>query len=69
QVFDSFRDVLKRNARVVFVFPAYRLSDGRLYRKDRKWLEKLGFEVLGKYTDFEERHRVVRDIHVLRFKG
>jgi len=69
QVFDSFRDVLKRNGKVVFVFPAYKLSDGRIYRKDRKWLGKLGFEVLGKYTDFEARHRVVRDIHVLRFKG
>ncbi|USS39820.1 TRM11 family methyltransferase [Thermococcus aggregans] len=69
QVFDSFRNVLKRNGRVVFVFPAYKLSDGRIYRKDRKWLEKLGFEVLAKYTDFEERHKVVRDIHVLRFRG
>jgi len=69
QVFDSFREVLKRNGRVVFVFPAYKLSDGRIYRKDRKWLGKLGFEVLAKYTDFEERHRVVRDIHVLRFRG
>ncbi|ADT83782.1 TRM11 family SAM-dependent methyltransferase [Thermococcus barophilus] len=69
QVFDSFRDVLKRNGRVVFVFPAYKLKDGRIYRKERRWLEKLGFEVLAKYTDFEERHRVVRDIHVLRFKG
>ncbi len=69
QVFDSFSDVLKRKGRVVFVFPAYKLRGGGIYRKDRKWLEKLGFEVLGRYTDFEERHRVVRDIHVIRFRG
>jgi len=68
-VFESFADVLKRNGRVVFVFPAYRLSDGRIYRKERKWLGKLGFEVLGKYTDYEERHRLIRDIHVLRYRG
>ncbi|USH00077.1 site-specific DNA-methyltransferase [Thermococcus argininiproducens] len=66
-VFDRFRDVLKRHGRVVFVFPAYKLNDGRIYRKERKWLEKLGFEVMARYTDFEERHRVVRDIHVLRY--
>jgi len=68
-VFESFGDVLKRNGRVVFVFPAYRLREGGIYRKDRKWLGKLGFEVLGKYTDYEERHRLVRDIHVLRYRG
>jgi len=64
--FESFSDVLKRKGRVVFVFPAYRLRDGGIYRKDRKWLGKLGFEVLGRYTDYEERHRLVRDIHVIR---
>ncbi|NJE77345.1 TRM11 family methyltransferase [Thermococcus sp. ES12] len=68
-VFESFGDVLKRNGRVVFVFPAYRLSGGGIYRKERKWLGKLGFEVLGKYTDHEERHRLIRDIHVLRYRG
>ncbi len=68
-VFESFADVLKRNGRVVFVFPAYKLSGGGIYRKDRKWLGKLGFEVLGRYTDHEERHRLVRDIHVLRYRG
>lgn len=69
QVFESFADVLKRNGRVVFVFPAYRLSGGGIYRKNRKWLGKLGFEVLGGYTDYEERHRLVRDIHVMRYRG
>lgn len=69
QIFESFTKVLKRNARVVFVFPAYRLKDGRIYRKDRRWLEKLGFEILGRYSDFEKRHKVVREIHVLRFRG
>ncbi|WP_456394924.1 TRM11 family SAM-dependent methyltransferase [Thermococcus sp.] len=68
-VFDSFSDVIKRKGVVVFVFPAYRLRGGEIYRKDRKWLEKLGFEVLGRYTDFEERHRLVRDIHVLKYKS
>ncbi|WP_297508895.1 TRM11 family methyltransferase [Thermococcus sp.] len=68
-VFESFSDVLKRNAKVVFVFPAYRLSDGRIYRKERKWPGKLGFEVLGRYLDYEERHRLIRDIHVLRYRG
>lgn len=68
-VFESFADVLKRNGKVVFVFPAYKLSGGGIYRKDRKWLGKLGFEVLGKYTDYEERHKLVRDIHVLRYRG
>ncbi len=68
-VFESFGDVLKRNGKVVFVFPAYRLSGGGIYRKERKWLAKLGFEVLGKYTDYEERHRLVRDIHVLGYRG
>ena len=67
-VFDSFGDVLKRHGRVVFVFPAYKLNDGRIYRKERKWLRKLGFEVMARYTDFEERHRVVRDIHVLKYR-
>ncbi|WP_456423640.1 methyltransferase domain-containing protein [Thermococcus sp.] len=65
-VFESFSDVLKRKGRVVFVFPAYRLRDGGIYRKDRKWLGKLGFEVLGRYTDYEDRHKLVRDIHVIR---
>ncbi|WP_010478086.1 TRM11 family SAM-dependent methyltransferase [Thermococcus zilligii] len=69
QVFESFADVLKRNGKVVFVFPAYRLSGGGVYRKERKWLEKLGFEVLAKYTDYEERHRLIRDIHVLKYGG
>ncbi|WP_297464585.1 TRM11 family methyltransferase [Thermococcus sp.] len=68
-VFESFADVLRRKGKVVFVFPAYRLSGGGIYRKDRKWLGKIGFEVLGKYTDYEERHRLVRDIHVLRYRG
>ncbi|BAD84197.1 predicted DNA methylase [Thermococcus kodakarensis KOD1] len=68
-VFESFADVLKRNGKVVFVFPAYKLSGGGIYRKERKWLVKLGFEVLGRYPDYEERHRVVRDIHVLRYRG
>ncbi len=68
-VFEGFADVLKGNAKVVFVFPAYRLSDGRIYRKDRKWLGKLGFEVLGRYLDYEERHRLIRDVHVLRYRG
>lgn len=68
-VFESIADVLKRNGRVVFVFPAYRLSGGGIYRKDRKWLGKLGFEVVGRHTDYEERHRLVRDIHVLRYRG
>ena len=68
-VFEGFAKVLKRNGRVVFVFPAYKLEDGKIYRRDRKWLKKLGFEVLAKYTDFEPRHRVVRDIHVLRYRG
>ncbi|QDA31908.1 site-specific DNA-methyltransferase [Thermococcus indicus] len=68
-VFESFGDVLKRNGKVVFVFPAYRLSGGGIYRKERKWLAKLGFEVLGRYTDYEERHKLVRDIHVLRYRG
>ncbi|ASI99059.1 TRM11 family SAM-dependent methyltransferase [Thermococcus celer] len=68
-VFESFADVLRRNGRAVFVFPAYKLSGGGLYRKERKWLRKLGFEVLGRYTDYEERHRLVRDIHVLRYRG
>ncbi|NJF25524.1 TRM11 family methyltransferase [Thermococcus sp. Bubb.Bath] len=68
-VFESFANVLKRNGRVVFVFPAYKLSGGRIYRKERKWLGKLGFEILGRYLDYEERHRVVRDIHVLRYRG
>ncbi len=54
---------------MVFVFPAYKLSGGGIYRKERKWLGKLGFEVLGRYLDYEERHRVVRDIHVLRYRG
>ncbi|NJE62457.1 TRM11 family methyltransferase [Thermococcus sp. 21S7] len=68
-VFESISDVLKRNGKVVFVFPAYRLSGGGIYRKERKWLTKLGFEVVGRYTDYEERHRLVRDIHVLRYRG
>ncbi|WP_457751383.1 TRM11 family SAM-dependent methyltransferase [Thermococcus sp.] len=68
-VFESFGDVLKRNGRVVFVFPAYRLNGGGIYRKERKWLTKLGFEVVGRYTDYEERHKLVRDIHVLRYQG
>ena len=68
-VFESIADVLKRNGRVVFVFPAYQLSGGGVYRKDRKWLTKLGFEVLGRHTDYEERHKLVRDIHVLRYRG
>ncbi|NJE43505.1 TRM11 family methyltransferase [Thermococcus sp. GR6] len=68
-VFESFSEILKRNGKVVFVFPAYRLSSGGIYRKDRKWLGKLGFEVLGKYTDYEKRHKLVRDIHVLRYRG
>jgi tRNA G10 N-methylase Trm11 len=68
-VFESFADVLKRNGKVVFVFPAYKLNGGGIYRKERKWLGKLGFEVLGRYLDYEERHRLVRDIHVLRYGG
>ncbi len=68
-VFESFSDVLKRNGRVVFVFPAYRLRDGSIYRKERKWLGKLGFEVLSRHLDYEERHRLVRDIHVIRKRG
>ena len=68
-VFESFSDVLKRNGRVVFVFPAYRLRDGSIYRKERRWLEKLGFEILGRYLDYEERHKLVRDIHVIRKRG
>ncbi|WP_048147912.1 TRM11 family SAM-dependent methyltransferase [Palaeococcus ferrophilus] len=68
-VFESFSRVMKRNGRVVFVFPAYRLSDGSIYRRERGWLRRLDFEVLGRYLDFEERHRVVRDIHVLRYRG
>ncbi|WP_461866719.1 TRM11 family SAM-dependent methyltransferase [Thermococcus sp.] len=68
-VFESFSDVLKRKSRVIFVFPAYRLKGGGIYRKERKWLGKLGFEVLGRYTDFEERHRLVRDIHVLGYRS
>lgn len=67
-VFESFGKVLKRNGRVVFVFPAYRLRDGSIYRKERIWFEKLGFEVLGRYTDYEKRHRLIRDIHVLRYR-
>ncbi len=68
-VFESFAGVLRRNGKVVFVFPGYKLSGGGIYRKERKWLGKLGFEVLGRYTDYEERHKLVRDIHVLRYKG
>ncbi|WP_457743102.1 TRM11 family SAM-dependent methyltransferase [Thermococcus sp.] len=68
-VFESFSDVLKRNGKIVFVFPAYRLKDGGIYRKERKWLEKLGFEVLGRYLDYEERHRLIRDIHVIKKKS
>jgi tRNA G10 N-methylase Trm11 len=67
QVFEGFTDVLKRGGKVVFVFPAFRLKDGSIYRKRRRWPEKLGFEVVGSYLDYEERHRLVRDIHVLRY--
>ncbi len=66
-VFESFSDILKRNGRIVFVFPAYKLRGGGIYRKERRWLGKLGFEILGRYTDFGERHRLVRDIHVLGY--
>ncbi|AEC52433.1 hypothetical protein PNA2_1518 [Pyrococcus sp. NA2] len=68
QAFESFADVLKRGARVVFVFPAFNLSSGEIYRKDRRWLEELGFEVLYRVIDMEERHRIARDIHVLRVR-
>lgn len=68
-VFESFSRIMKRKGRVVFVFPAYRLSDGSIYRREREWLKRLGFEVVGRYTDFEERHRVVRDIHILLYRG
>ena len=68
-VFESLADVLKRNGRVVFVFPSYRLRDESIYRKERGWLGKLGFEVLGRYLDYEERHRLIRDIHVIKKRG
>ncbi len=68
-VFESISNVLKRNGRVVFVFPAFKLSSGGVYRKDRGWLRRLGFETTGRYLDFEPRHRLVRDIHVLRYRG
>ncbi len=67
-VFESFTDVLKRKGRVVFVFPAFRLRDGRIHRKNRGWLETLGFEIKGRYLDYEKRHRLIRDIHVIEYK-
>lgn len=68
-VFESFVDVLKRNGKVVFVFLVYKLSGGGIYWKERKWFVKFGFEVFGRYFDYEERYRVVRDIYVLRYRG
>ncbi len=69
QVFESISSVLKRNGKTVFVFPAFKLNNGSVYRKDRRWLEKMGFEITERYLDFEPRHRLVRDIHVLRYGG
>ncbi|BAA30094.1 TRM11 family SAM-dependent methyltransferase [Pyrococcus horikoshii] len=67
QAFESFADVLKRGSIIVFVFPAFSLSNGEVYRRNRPWLEELGFKVLYRVSEGEEEHRIVRDIHVIKF--
>ncbi|MFA4647342.1 TRM11 family methyltransferase [Pyrococcus kukulkanii] len=68
QAFESFADVLKRNARVIFVFPAFNLAEGGIYRRNRPWLDELGFEVIASVLDRDGKHKIVRDIHVIRKK-
>lgn len=67
QAFESFSDVLKRNAKVVFVFPAFNLAEGGVYRRNRPWLEELGFKVEYSILDIDEKHRIGRDIYVIRY--
>ncbi|AFK22567.1 TRM11 family methyltransferase [Pyrococcus sp. ST04] len=66
QAFESFGDVLKRGGKVVFVFPAFNLAERGIYRRNRPWLEELGFEVLESVLDRDEKHKIVRDIHVIK---
>ncbi|ASJ16519.1 DNA methylase [Thermococcus chitonophagus] len=68
QAFESFADVLKRNAKVVFVFPAFNLAEGGIYRRNRPWLDELGFDVITSVLDRDEKHKIVRDIHVITKK-
>ncbi len=51
--------------KVVFTFPAFRLNDGRIYRKRREWIRDLGLKIEGRYLDYEGRHRLIRDIYVM----
>ncbi|NPA47436.1 MAG: site-specific DNA-methyltransferase [Thermococci archaeon] len=64
EVFRSISNVATRS--VVFTFPAFRLRNGGVYRRNREWLEDLGFSIEARYLDYEGRHRLIRDIHVLK---
>ncbi|MFA4640063.1 DNA methyltransferase [Pyrococcus kukulkanii] len=65
QAFESFGDVLKRNAKVVFVFPAFNLAEGGIYRRNRPWLDELGFEVIASVLDRDEKHKIVREVYII----
>ncbi|CAB49892.1 TRM11 family SAM-dependent methyltransferase [Pyrococcus abyssi] len=65
QAFESFSDVSKRNSKVVFVFPAFNLVDGSVYRRERQWLEDLGFKVITRILEGEKEQRILREIYVL----
>jgi len=57
-------EVFSVTDRGVFVFPAFNTTEG-IYRPRRKWLRKIGLEVKERYLDYERRHRIIRDIHVM----
>ncbi len=67
EVFKAFADVVDES--VVFTFPAFRLRNREIYRKKREWLEEMGFKVTERCLDYEGRHRLIRDVYVLKTRG
>ena len=66
EVFNAISRVV--TDKVVFTFPAFRLRNGRIYRRNREWLEDMGFKVEGRYLDYERRHRLIRDVYVMKLR-
>jgi tRNA G10 N-methylase Trm11 len=65
QTFREFSKVLKPNGSVVIVIPSIK-SDHGLVRMNTGFIKENGFSIQRRMSDYEERHRIIREIYKIK---
>jgi len=63
--FQEFSRIIKSNGRLVIVIPSIRVDDG-IVKMDTNFIQDCGLFVEKKIMDFEDRHRILREIYVIK---